>query len=169
MQELPQETRIEDIAFKGKKRAFKARSPRKVMKGTTKKKKKPQRANLVKKLDALMSIYVRNFYADEHGLVQCYTCPNKKPVKQMQNGHYVSRSVRTTRWERTNCRPQCYGCNVMHGGQPITFRENLVKELGEDWVKELEESRHTLFNPSDEWLLDQISIYTDLTKSYTSS
>lgn len=85
----------------------------------------------------------------------------------MQNGHYVSRSVRTTRWERSNCRPQCYGCNVMHGGQPITFRENLVKELGEEQVKKLEESRHVLFTPTEEWLSDQISLYTDLTESLT--
>lgn len=48
----------------------------------------------------------------------------------------------------------------MHGGQPITFRENLIKELGEHEVLLLEAKRHELFSPTDEWLQDKINVYT---------
>lgn len=49
----------------------------------------------------------------------------------------------------------------MHGGQPITFRENLIKELGETEVLALEAKRHELFSPSDEWLQEKILFYTE--------
>lgn len=111
----------------------------------------PSRSKLIKALDAIFSRYIRNKYG-----TTCYTCGK---VGQMQNGHYISRSVRSTRWEEDNCRPQCYGCNIMHGGRPIDFREHLIKDFGEDWVKFLENKRHTLFNPSDEWILLKTTEY----------
>ncbi len=98
-------------------------------------------------------------------MVACYTCGRIYPIAKMQNGHYVSRSVRILRWSEDNCRPQCYGCNVMQGGQPITFRENLIKELGQDWVLGIEISRHSIFKPSDEWLQKQILKYEEKTKA----
>lgn len=168
MQEMQSETRIVGIAFKGKKRALTPRKPRTLRKFTSKKKKpakrKIKRSTLVNKLDAIFSTWTRTRFASENGMVKCYTCDKTAPIKSMQNGHYVSRSVRKLRWEPDNCRPQCYGCNVMHGGNPITFRENLVKELGETYVLELESLRHELFSPSDEWLSEQITTYTNLTK-----
>lgn len=120
---------------------------------------KPTRTNLIKKLDQIFSLFIRLKYADKNGFVQCYTCPNKKHYKQMQNGHYISRSVRIGRWSQDNCRPQCYGCNIMHGGNPITFRENLVKEYGEDFVKQMEARRFDIFKPTDEWLKEKIEFY----------
>lgn len=166
MQHLPHETRIVDIAFKGSKRVYKPRTLP-TLKNRSYKKKRPtkrriKRSTLVNKLDAVMSTWNRTRYADSSGIVKCYTCPKSAPIKSMQNGHYVSRSVRKLRWEPNNMRPQCYGCNVMHHGQPITFRENLLKELGEEYVSNLENLRHELFNPSDEWLSQQIQSYTHL-------
>ena len=137
------------------------RKPRKSIKRTFKKKKRVSRTNLVAKLDAAVSLWVRTKYADENGMVKCYTCPKTLPIAKMQNGHYVSRAVRSTRWNEENMRPQCFGCNIMQGGQPITFRENLVKELGETMVLFVEELRHTLFKPTDAWLLQQIQEYGD--------
>lgn len=165
--DMPQETWVVDIAFRGKKRAQVKRKPRTLIR-TPSKKKKPatrriKRSTLVNKLDAVMSTWNRTRYSVD-GVVTCYTCPKKAPIKSMQNGHYVSRSVRKLRWEPDNMRPQCYGCNVMHGGQPITFRENLIKELGEEYVLSLESLRHELFSPSDEWLQQQIEAYTALLK-----
>ena len=49
----------------------------------------------------------------------------------------------------------------MKHGNPITFRENLVKELGELKVRFIEELRHQLFKPTDAWLLEQIALYTE--------
>lgn len=148
-------------APRGRKRATVARKPRSSTKRRPKKK-RVFRTNLVAKLDSVISTWNRTRYADKNGIVQCYTCPKKAPIKSMQNGHYVSRSVRKLRWEPDNMRPQCYGCNIMNGGQPITFRENLLKELGEPYVLYLESLRHELFKPTDEWLVTQIEAYTKL-------
>lgn len=159
MQELPPTHHIEPIVYKRTRPATR-RKGSSSSKVAPKKSKKPSRSILVSKLDAVVSTYVRTFYADEQGNVSCYTCPKIAPIKSMQNGHYVSRSVRSLRWVLDNLRPQCYGCNVMHGGQPITFRENLIKELGEHEVLLLEAKRHELFSPTDEWLQDKINVYT---------
>lgn len=40
----------------------------------------------------------------------------------------MSRARYATRWDEENCRPQCYGCNVMQQGQQFIFAKNLDKE-----------------------------------------
>ena len=125
-------------------------------------KRKPKsRSRLVKDLDAVFSKYIRNKYAKD-GLVACYTCGKIGEVAHLQNGHFVSRSVRNLRWHEDNCRPQCFGCNIMQGGQTITFRENLVKEIGETGVQFLEKSRFVTFKPTREWFEEKIAHYTEL-------
>lgn len=153
---MQQETTIVEVPVK--RRGTGLRKPRKPI-ARKRHTRRPKRSNLVKKLDEVFSQWIRLSHA-KNGLVNCYTCNKTGEVKHMQNGHYVSRAVRSLRWDESNCRPQCYGCNVMQGGQPITFRENLVKELGEPAVLCLEQARHILFTPTDEWLLKQIELYT---------
>lgn len=122
-------------------------------------KKKVKRSRLVKNLDAAFSRFIRARGTDKKGLVTCYTCPKVGTIQTMQCGHYVTRSIYVLRWDPDNCRPQCYGCNVMHGGRVITFRENLVNEIGEEAVLALEAKRHQLFKPKDEWLIEQLALY----------
>jgi 5-methylcytosine-specific restriction endonuclease McrA len=133
-----------------KPRAFKSVSLRK-------RRKVPTRTKLIKELDKVFSVYIR-----QSNPAECYTCGKKSLRKNLQCGHYVSRSVRELRWVEDNCRPQCYGCNVMQGGQVITFRENLVRDNCEEFVKEIEARRRILFNPTDEWLQSRIEHYRSL-------
>lgn len=90
--------------------------------------KKLTTAKLKKKLDEVFSKYIRQKYANQEGQVQCYTCPIKKHWKEMQCGHFVSRSALATRFSEDNCRVQCVGCNVFGGGQIATFANNLERE-----------------------------------------
>ena len=94
-----------------------------------KKTKKPSKRALIKKLDTVFSLWVRNKHATSDGLVFCYTCLTRKPVKEMQCGHFISRAYFSTRWEPDNCRPQCVSCNIYHQGQQYIFGKNLEKEL----------------------------------------
>lgn len=126
-----------------KKLAVRARKP---------KKRKRSRTNLVKALDTQFSLYIRKRFGS-----QCYTCQNKG---KMQCGHYVSRSVRGLRWNEDNARPQCYGCNIMHGGRPIDFREHLIEELGEVRVLEMEQLRHKIVKFNDAQLAIMTEFYT---------
>lgn len=95
-----------------------------------------KRKTIVKNLDAIFSKYIRLKYADESGEVKCVTCGRSNHWKKMQNGHFMSRGKYATRWDEDNCRPQCYGCNVMQQGQQYRFslylnqeREGLAEEV----------------------------------------
>ena len=78
--------------------------------------------------DKLFSEFIRRKYADGNGIVKCYTCPNMAPWKELQNGHFVSRTHLSTRWDDRNCRPQCFPCNVWRRGNMDVFALKLSKE-----------------------------------------
>jgi hypothetical protein len=114
--------------------------------------------NLVEDLDSIFSVYIRTRYANENGIVQCYTCPKKDHWKQMQNGHYVSRYNYSTRWESENCRVQCPNCNSNHEVHPEIFANKLEQEKKgiTDYLSEL--SRQ-IYKPTREELKGMIIEY----------
>lgn len=122
------------------------------------------RAKLIKRADTAMSLYIRQKYADKDGTVQCYTCPYKAHWKKMQNGHYITRSLKYTRWDEDNCRPQCFVCNMRNQGMSHLFRENLVKEIGEFSVLKLEAAAKQLFREPDEYILERATYFEDKIK-----
>jgi len=157
---MPSQVHVEPILFARKRPT----TPRKKVssgKVAPRKSKRPSRSKLVKELDRVFSIWVRRSRADKEGMVVCYTSGVKVHWTKIQNGHYVSRAVYSLRWSEDNCRPQSFAENIMKHGNHITFRENLVKELGELKVRFIEELRHQLFKPTDAWLLEQIALYTE--------
>ncbi len=99
--------------------------------------KKKSVSKLKKEADRIFSIYIRKKYANKNGEVKCYTCPKVLPWKEIQNGHFVSRSNLATRFDEDNCRPQCVGCNVFGSGRIATYAFLLDKELGEGTVARL--------------------------------
>ena len=119
------------------------------------------------KLDAIFSKYIRWKHADENGYCTCFTCGKVKHVKKIQNGHFIPRNILITRFDENNCRPQCAGCNLFGNGKFVDFRENLVKELGEDKVKEMEASRFKTMKVDVHWYKEQIEKYKKLVKQYT--
>lgn len=112
------------------------------VKGQSKKSSKPTKkkskslSKLVKELDAVFSQWIRQKYA-KNGLVKCVTCNLVKPIKEMQNGHYVSRVHRATRWDEENCHPQCVGCNMFKEGNKAQYTEYLLDEIGEERLRKL--------------------------------
>jgi hypothetical protein len=105
-------------------------------------KKKPTLSKLTKELDKVFSIYIRKKYADKDGIVACYTCGVRKPWKEQQCGHFVSRAHRSVRWEHKNVRVQCYACNVMRSGNLAEFTVRLQKECGGEFVDDLLRMKH---------------------------
>lgn len=96
-----------------------------------KEKNKPKKksiSKLKKELDKVFSEFIRRKYSDHYGYVNCYTCGLKKHWKEIQNGHFVSRSCLATRYSEDNCRPQCVGCNVFGGGKIALFALKLDSE-----------------------------------------
>jgi hypothetical protein len=94
------------------------------------------RSKIVKDLDAAFSRYIRLRAVNLDGFVECYTCGRSYEWKKIQCGHFMSRARYATRWHEDNCRPQCYGCNVMQQGRQYDFglnldieREGLAEEM----------------------------------------
>lgn len=114
-----------------------------------------------KKLDTVFSLYIRNKYVDDRGLVTCYTCHKFGTVKELQNGHFVPRQYLATRWDDRNCRPQCYACNMLYNGQPSAFALRLERETP-GIVEELERLRKTTRQWTIEELKKEIDKYQKL-------
>lgn len=75
-----------------------------------------------------------------NGNCTCYTCGTIQNLKEVDNGHYMKREHKATRYHENNCRPQCKTCNgdVKHNGKQAEFRVNLSYEIGENNVVEIE-------------------------------
>lgn len=119
--------------FRPKKLSKKALSPML----SRKKSKKKSQSKLVKELDAVFSQWIRLKDADDNGMAKCVTCGVKKPWKEMQNGHYVSRSKRSTRWDEENCHVQCVGCNMFKEGAKPEYTAFLLDTIGEEKLRAL--------------------------------
>jgi hypothetical protein len=99
--------------------------------------KKKTIGQLKKLADTYYSRKLRSSSADHNGIVKCYTCDTYKYWKEMQCGHYITRSVSATRYDPHNTKPQCVGCNMFNEGRKDIFAINLVKEYGIEILEEL--------------------------------
>lgn len=88
--------------------------------------------------DKWTSLYVRLNGSDWRGYCQCYTCDKVAHYKQMQCGHFISRSSSTLRYDERNLRIQCVGCNVYKSGNYIEYTMRLIKEKGKRHVEKLQ-------------------------------
>lgn len=91
-----------------------------------------------KKLDEVFSQYIRLKYADMNGVCRCISCGSPIHWTKIQNGHYMSRVYRSTRFDERNCHPQCMPCNVFLHGNIQKYRKALVELYGSDEVDNLE-------------------------------
>lgn len=101
-------------------------------------------ANLSSDLDAVMSLYIRNKYANKDGLVKCFTCTAVLPIKQIHCGHYVKRGERATRFLESNLKPQCASCNNDHNYDETPYTNELEAETPgiTNELKELAKTTH---------------------------
>jgi hypothetical protein len=96
---------------------------------------------LHKKAWDLQSKFLRQKYADENGMVQCYTCPRKLHWKEMQMGHCFHGDRMD--FELDDLRPQCCQCNYYKSGQGTIFMFNLISEIGKERVDVLNRKHKT--------------------------
>jgi hypothetical protein len=95
--------------------------------------------DVMKLADMYFSRYIRLKHS-ENGMCTCYTCGNVLPIKEIDNGHFMKREHKATRYHENNCRPQCKQCNgdTKHNGKQIEFRELLCNEIGVEMVEKIE-------------------------------
>src|SRR6266481_3775812 len=86
-------------------------------------------SQLKKEADKVYSLHIRLKYADDNGMVSCYTCGKRNNYKEgMQCGHFISRSHLILRYDDRNCRVQCSGCNMWGKGKIPEFGNKLELE-----------------------------------------
>lgn len=81
--------------------------------------------NVLDDLDAVYSQWVRISAADSNGVCACYTCGAKYNYKEMDCGHFLKRSLLSTRFLPANTKPQCKTCNQYKDGNEIAFEKHL--------------------------------------------
>ena len=122
--------------------------------------------NLKDKLDKVFSLYIRLRDSDENGFCTCYTCGKVAHYKEMQNGHFWSRTHLSTRFNEDNCKVQCVGCNIFKKGNYIEYTKRLLKELGEEKFNELEQLKNSTVKISKAEYEQMIEHYNQKIKEY---
>lgn len=121
------------------------------------KKRQESVSSLKKRLDAVFSLWIRN---RDRGV--CYTCGVQKPIKQMQNGHYISRSHSNTRYDELNCHCQCVACNVFKHGNMDAYAFNLMEEFGGGILQELNKRKQVIKQFTKNELQELITKYSTI-------
>ena len=132
-----------------------------------KKKKLPKqksKSTLIKKLDTVYSLYIRNRDIDNNGLAKCFTCGKRDIPKNLQCGHYWSRRHLSVRWEEANTEVQCYYCNIECEGNKPAFTQALIRKHGAGILDKLEWKKNNDFAPDSFTLEILIKEYTEKLK-----
>jgi hypothetical protein len=95
------------------------------------------RQQAIKKLDKAFSRFIRLRACDEYGVGECFTCETQKHWKEVDAGHFQSRSKYSTRWDEMNVQFQCKGCNMTNGGQQYEFGLRLDHHFGEGTAEDI--------------------------------
>lgn len=131
-----------------------------------KKRKTDSVSALKKKADAAFSIYIRMRDSDRNGIATCITCNTKKPWKEMQNGHFIKRSVSLLRFDEENCNAQCPACNVWKYGELYQYGKALDLKYGDGTAERLHAQRHTTHKFKAQELIDIIEECKENIKAY---
>lgn len=125
------------------KQALKKEAAQSVVKTRKPKPKQKSVAQLKKLADQEFSKYVRLRDSNDEGVAECITCGESKYWKQLQNGHFVSRSVSLLRYDEENCNVQCMACNVFKHGDLYNYAIQLDLKYGDGTAKKLHDQRFT--------------------------
>lgn len=85
-------------------------------------------SQLKRHADGVFSLFIRK--RDK----RCFTCGS---IKNLQCGHFVSRSNNNTRYCQINCNTQCLACNVFKYGNMAVYAQKLIEKHGEGIIKAL--------------------------------
>ena len=116
------------------------------------------RSKIVKKLDKVFSLYIRNRYA-KNGKAKCFTCGKIDDVSRLHAGHFMSRKHYATRWDDVNVQVQCPKCNLFGQGEQYIFGLNLDIKYGKGTAEELQQKARNTVKLSNDDLNEMILKY----------
>ena len=74
------------------------------------------------------SLFIRLYYSDENGYVNCATCGKNNHYKEVDCGHFRSWKHKNTQYEFKNLAPQCKHCNDPKYGAGMPYEFSLFIE-----------------------------------------
>jgi len=96
-----------------------------------KKVKQKSHRQLEKQLKRVFSEYIRLRDSNEHGYVQCITCPKVYHWRRIHAGHFVPSVKSATRYHEKNVHGQCAWCNSFLEGQQYLYAKRIDERYGE--------------------------------------
>jgi len=131
-------------AMQSKKESKQDKLPFQVNKFNTAIKTKPKRQKTEKqkaKANAWLwfSRYIRLSNSINGQYVVCYTCGTPHGIKEVDAGHFISRSKDSVLFNENNCKPQCRKCNRFQQGRSYDFEIKLTDEIGPIGMERLKE------------------------------
>ncbi len=131
-------------------------------------KKKPKSISKLKKeLWELCKQITRKRYRLPNGTWRCYTTGIllDEPAK-CHTGHFIAKSICSTElaYDLKNLRIQSYRANIHLSGDTLQFEDNLIRDHGEEYVKELKERNRATKGKSygTSWYTEQVERYKQL-------
>jgi hypothetical protein len=118
----------------------------------------PKSKTIAQELEAVAVILqklVRVQSADDNGYCQCVSCGVVKHWKEMQGGHFISRSKTATKITRENVHTQCRRCNAWPDSTTVlSYRDYMIERYGEDFVENLREESGKL----KKWTREELNL-----------
>ncbi len=146
-------------------------------------KKKRRKKNLISRLtekaDTVFSKYIRKRDAlattGSTEMVICISCGRHKENNGhiVNNGHFIPRYCKSTRYDEQNCNSQCVYCNKELKGNLFCYEEALAKKYNSVVVANLKEAfrdyRCNGFKYDEIYLRNIIDVYSKKLKDLESS
>ena len=129
--------------------------------GSSTKKKRDGKPDLVKKLDKVFALYIRLRDCMPNGFGKCISCGKIKPYRELDCGHFFGRMNMATRFDEDNCSAECQGCNRASSDHLIYYQENLIKKIGVARFSTLRERAHSVKKWENDELERMIRYYTN--------
>ena len=79
--------------------------------------------------------------ADEWGFCRCVTCGKRQHWKELQGGHFISRTYSKWKLVEENIHPQCVACNRFGYRVADDYTIYMIDTYGEDTVRHMVASK----------------------------
>lgn len=95
----------------------------------------------------LLQKLVRLKAADDAGYCSCVTCGVRGHWKEMQGGHFISRTFKRWKCDERNVHPQCKGCNgfgMKYGNAEAEYMSYMMGRYGLETVQHMLSTRRDI-------------------------
>jgi hypothetical protein len=120
--------------------------------------------DLLGTLDTVFSEFIRLRDSDENGYCRCITCGRVFYWKEIENGHFIQRDRKATRFHEENCHSQCTFCNKYRSGRQFEHGQKIDILYGKGTAQKLTELSKAYCKLDYSWLQWFIAHYRALVR-----